>query len=132
MQGTDRAVVRDLLMMSRILEPRNSQVGELIQESAAAFSTSSTDLGHGDSINHKYPTADAIPFYRVAYRIPHSKRGEMDREMNKLLDGVIPEHTTSPWGDPRVVRREDRWVVPLRPQLPRPKSCQPGGPIPVM
>lgn len=104
--------------LSHVAEPDKSRLRELISEFGPAFSTSGTDIGHCEVIKHRVSTGDAAPVYRRAYRIPYSKRDEMERQVNELLDAEIIEHSTSPWGAPALlVEKPDgsyRFVVDYR------------------
>lgn len=98
-------------------EEKASLLG-LIDQHRDVFSSSRSDLGRCEAVKHRISTGEAAPVYRRAYRIPYSKREEMEEQVDQLLAKGIIEHSTSPWGAPALlVEKPDgsyRFVVDYR------------------
>uniref|UniRef100_H3A9F5 Gypsy retrotransposon integrase-like protein 1 n=1 Tax=Latimeria chalumnae TaxID=7897 RepID=H3A9F5_LATCH len=72
-----------------------TQVKQLFQKHAAAFTKGDTELGCTDLIKHKIPTDDDVPIQQRHRRIPPSQYQEVKSHIQKLLyQGIIEESST--------------------------------------
>lgn len=117
-RGIETLDVEKMFELSHIGSTERERIVALITKYSDAFALDNLDLGHCGVIKHRVPTQDAAPVYRRAYRIPYSKREEMERQVNELIGKGIVEHSTSPWGAPALlVEKPDgsfRFVVDYR------------------
>lgn len=108
----------DMFPLAHLTAGEREQVGQLLCKYRTAFASSRLDLGHCSTIKHRITTSEGAPVYRRAYRIPFSKRDEMQQQVEELLEKGIIEHSTSPWGSPALlVQKPDgsfRFVVDYR------------------
>lgn len=115
MDATD---IERLFDLGHVGPEERGRIVALISRYPDAFALTNLDLGHCGVIKHRIPTQKAAPVYRRAYRIPYSKREEMQRQVDELLEKGIIEHSTSPWGAPALlVEKPDgsfRFVVDYR------------------
>lgn len=108
----------NLFHLTHLPDSDRERVSQLLCKYRTAFALSRLDVGHCGSIKHRITTSDATPVYRRAYRIPFSKREEMQQQVEELIEKGIIEHSTSPWGSPALlVQKPDgsfRFVVDYR------------------
>lgn len=72
---------------------------------ASVFASSDDEVPGTDALEYKislrYP--DQKPIQQRAYRVPQSKRSEIDQHIDKLLDADIITPSASPWSSPVVL-----------------------------
>lgn len=74
----------------------------LLKRHINTFSKTKDDLGRANVIKHKINTGDAHPIKQQPRRLPLTKRDDVDREIQRLLDCGIIEASKSPWASPIV------------------------------
>ena len=74
----------------------------LLKTHINTFSKTKDDLGRTNAIKHKINTGDANPIKQQPRRLPLTKREDVDREFQRLLDCGIIEASKSPWASPIV------------------------------
>jgi hypothetical protein len=74
----------------------------LLKRHINTFSKTKDDLGRTNAIKHKINTGDANPIKQQPRRLPLTKREDVDREFQRLLDCGIIEASKSPWASPIV------------------------------
>ena len=90
-------------------ETQARAVRELLIEFSDIFSTSDTDIGCTNVIQHEICTKDAKPIRRHARRLPIHKQQEADKQIHDMLKMDIIEPSTSPWASPiTLVTRKDK------------------------
>ena len=84
------------------------QVKSILIKHKNTFSKTKNDLGRATAIRHKINTGTALPIKQQPRRLPFSKREEVDREIQRLLDCGLIEPSKSPWAAPIVlVKKKD-------------------------
>ncbi|XP_064479776.1 uncharacterized protein LOC135393209 [Ornithodoros turicata] len=112
-RGIEVVDVEKMFQLGHIESVKGDSLTALITKYSDAFALDNLDLGCCGVIKHRVPTQDAAPVYRRAYRIPYSKREEMERQVSQLMDKGIIEHSTSPWGAPVVDMASGYWQIQL-------------------
>ncbi|KAL4123449.1 hypothetical protein QTP88_015627 [Uroleucon formosanum] len=93
-------------------ELRVEQLNKEEQESVYNICAEYTDIFYleGDkltstsSIMHEIKTPiDNAPIYQRQYRLPHSQREEINKQINKMYDEGIIEPSNSPWNSPMLL-----------------------------
>jgi hypothetical protein len=61
------------------------------------------DFRSTNVVVHKIETGDATPIKKVPYKTPFALRGEMNRQVQKMLDKGVISASHSPWSSPVVL-----------------------------
>lgn len=64
-------------------------------------------LSSTTTLTHSIETTDPSPIFTKTYRYPKIHENEVNKQMTKMLDENIIQHSTSPWSSPV-------WVVPKK------------------
>ncbi|CAG2249075.1 unnamed protein product [Mytilus edulis] len=93
------SLLQDLKLRSSELlsEGQIDQLESLLKRHNQTFSKNKDDLGRATAIKHKIDTGNAKPVKQPPRRLPLTKRDEVDKEIQRLLDGKIIEPSKSPW-----------------------------------
>ncbi|CAG2219653.1 unnamed protein product [Mytilus edulis] len=93
------SLLQDLKLRSSELlnEGQIDQLESLLKRHIQTFSKNKDDLGRATAIKHKIDTGNAKPVKQPPRRLPLTKRDEVDKEIQRLLDGKIIEPSKSPW-----------------------------------
>ena len=83
-------------------EDQIKQLDSLLIRHDKTFSKSKYDLGTATAIKHKIDTGDARPIKQQPRRLPLTKRDDVNKEIQRLLDSGIIEPSKSPWASPIV------------------------------
>ena len=83
------------------------QIKALVDEFTDIFAKDSEDIGK-TSFTHKIKLTSEEPFKSKAYRIPHSQKIIVERELEKMLSIGVIKKSNSPWSSPVVlVKKKD-------------------------
>jgi hypothetical protein len=87
---------------------KKRQVEGLLLRYAHIFSKSDSDLGRIGIIKHQIPTANARPIKQPVRRVPVHLQGEVDKQIDQMLQDNIIQPSTSPWASGIVlVKKKD-------------------------
>lgn len=87
---------------------QKQKLQNLIIEYQNSFSTTSTDMGLTNLVEHKINTGNAPPIKQHPRRLPLAKMGEVEKEIEDMLDKGVIETSNSPWSSPIVlVKKKD-------------------------
>jgi hypothetical protein len=56
-----------------------------------------------DLVRHRIETGNAPPIRKAPYRVPHSLRGEMEEQVDNILNRGVIRESTSPWNAPAIL-----------------------------
>lgn len=76
---------------------------KLLTEFSDIFSKGPLDMGKTDIVNHKIDTGNSAPIRQPLRRVPFSKRKEVEKMVNEMLDQDVIEPSSSPWASPIVI-----------------------------
>ena len=111
---------RDVNMdVNSLTSAQKESLSQIIDEHADVFVGPDDKLGFCDIIEHEIHVEEGTkPFCQRAYRMAPKQQQAMQREINKMLEQGVIEHSTSPWGSPcfLVAKKsgEFRFVADLR------------------
>ena len=80
---------------------------ELLTSYVDVLALTTDDLGRTNKLRHHIDTGDAPPIRQSVRRIPPYRREEVRDLLNKMLDRVVIEPSSSPWASPIVLVRKD-------------------------
>ena len=81
----------------------NEQIIEM-HELLGSFGDVLTDVpGRTNLTEHTLEVTSEVPIRQKPYRLPHSVKAEVEKEIQQLLDMGIIEKSSSPWASPIVV-----------------------------
>jgi len=85
----------------------NVEEDKLILEFQHCFYMDKNDLTFTNAVRHKIETKDEIPIHTKSYRYPYCHKEEVQRQISKMLEQGIIQHSHSPWSSPI-------WIVPKK------------------
>ena len=104
--------------IGKLSNEEKQKVIELLRNYPHVFSQGPTDLGFTDKIVHKIETTNDKPVNKKSYRMEHSKREALEKEVKDLMDARVIQHSTSLYNAPvLLVRKKDgsfRLVIDYR------------------
>ena len=91
--------VIDLLKISttNLTQDQHQQAHRMLDHNKDIFSTSDTDIGHSNRVQHKIHLDDNTPFKQRHRRIPPSMIEEVRNHIQQLLAAGIIRRSESPW-----------------------------------
>ncbi|KAL7297218.1 hypothetical protein TKK_0009623 [Trichogramma kaykai] len=89
-------------------------IDSLLQEHSDRFYLEGDELPATNVVEHKITTVDDIPVNQKQYRLPHSLREEVKRQVDDLYKKGIIRHSLSPyssalWVVPKKARADGKW-----------------------
>lgn len=100
-------ILKENLRLDHLNEEEKQSIIDLTTQYNHLFFLPGDDLGHTHLVSHTIPTSDNIPTHTKQYRYPQVHRNEIQKQVNKLLDQDIIQHSTSPYNSPV-------WIVPKK------------------
>ncbi len=83
--------------LEEITDPRQKEkVSKLVNEFEIIFSKGDNDLGRTSLVSHEINTQGADPVYQRAYRVPYASQGELNRQLDAMIDNDLIEEANSP------------------------------------
>lgn len=76
---------------------QREKVSQLVSEFDTMFSKGDNDLGRTSLVSHEINTEGANPVYQRAYRVPYASQGELNRQLDVMIENDIIEEANSPW-----------------------------------
>lgn len=76
---------------------QREKVSQLVSEFDTIFSKGDNDLGRTSLVSHEINTEGANPVYQRAYRVPYASQGELNRQLDVMIENDIIEEANSPW-----------------------------------
>lgn len=76
---------------------QREKVSQLVSEFDTMFSKGDNDLGRTSLVSHEINTKGANPVYQRAYRVPYASQGELNRQLDVMIENDIIEEANSPW-----------------------------------
>ncbi|KAL7298553.1 hypothetical protein TKK_0008328 [Trichogramma kaykai] len=116
--------LRSIIDTSHLDTTELDSINSLLQEHSDRFYLEGDELPATNVVEHKITTVDDIPVNQKQYRLPHSLREEVKRQVDDLYKKGIIRHSRSPyssalWVVPKKARADGvpRWrvVVDFRP-----------------
>lgn len=84
------------------------KVTQLLNEFKHIFANNISQLGNCDIVQHQIHLTDDIPTRQKPYKVPYHLKGEMNKQINELLDAGIIEPSTSAYAAPvLLVKKSD-------------------------
>lgn len=87
------------------LNPEEFKImNNIIRENNDLFFLEGDTLTYTNAVSHSIPTfQDKAPINVRPYRLPESSRGEINKQVGKMLDDGIIQHSKSAWNSPLLV-----------------------------
>jgi hypothetical protein len=82
---------------------QTDKLAEVLIKHQSVFSKSPHDLGCTDLVEHAIVTGNAKPINQRPYRIPLSKKVEVEKEIKSMAERGIIQPSCSPWCSPIVM-----------------------------
>jgi hypothetical protein len=87
---------------------QHPEIASLLKDYEDVFSRDENDIGRTDLMKHRINTGNANPIRQPPRRAPITKRDEIDRQVENLLERGLIEESDSPWASPIVlVKKKD-------------------------
>lgn len=91
---------------TELTEEQSQQIHNLLLKHRGLFSTSNTDIGNCDKVEHVTELENEIPFKRKHRRIPPSMIEEVRKHLEELLAAGVIRRSNSPWASNIVLVRK--------------------------
>ena len=95
------------LRLAHLNEEERQKLIDLIRKYEEIFHLEEQKLTFTNAIKHKITTKDDIPVHSKSYRYPFCHKEEVQKQISKMLEQGIIQHSNSPWSSPV-------WVVPKK------------------
>lgn len=95
------------LRLNHMNEEEKSAIIKLVTKYSDIFHQEGMPLPFTNNVRHVIRTTDEFPVYTRNYRFPQAHLGELDRQMDELLQQGIVRDSQSPWNAPL-------WIVPKK------------------
>ncbi|KAL7289462.1 hypothetical protein TKK_0016653 [Trichogramma kaykai] len=99
--------LRSIIDTSHLDTTELDSINSLLQEHSDRFYLEGDELPATNVVEHKITTVDDIPVNQKQYRLPHSLREEVKRQVDDLYKKGIIRHSRSPYSSAL-------WVVPKK------------------
>ena len=99
--------VLNSLRTSHLNYEENKELLNLCSQYSDIFHLPDDKLSCTNALNHQIKTNSNIPINTKSYRFPQCHKEEVNKQINKMLDQDIIQHSISPWSSPI-------WVVPKK------------------
>lgn len=84
-----------------------TELYKIIIKHKKCFHNDSDKLTCTSAVTHAIHTVDQVPVFQKSYKYPYVYKDEVKRQISKLLDQGIIQHSSSPWSAPI-------WIVPKK------------------
>ena len=95
------------LRISHLNNDEQNRLLKLIPQHEEVFFIEGDKLTFTSAIKHRIKTKDDLPIHAKSYRYPFCHREEVQRQISKMLEQGIIQHSSSPWTSPV-------WIVPKK------------------
>lgn len=95
------------LRISHLNSEERAKLLKLVHKHEDVFFVEGEELTFTNAIKHKIKTKDDLPIHAKSYRYPFCHREEVQRQISKMLEQGIIQHSSSPWTSPV-------WIVPKK------------------
>jgi len=94
-------------------KPQKEKLISLLYTTRDLFTFDICQLPRSDLMKHCIDTGDATLIRQRAYRHSPQARKELDRQIDRLIEGDITEESDSPWGNPVVLVKKSNNTLRL-------------------
>lgn len=102
-----RPPIQNLIRIDHLNSEERPRIVQLCKKFHDVFYYENCDLSFSNTVKHHIRTTDESPVYVKSYRHPYFMRDEIQRHVQKLLEGKIIRPSISPYSAPV-------WVVPKK------------------
>ena len=108
--GTEKQMLEDMVKGAEVSESEREGLRAHLRRNQDVFSLRG-EIGCTPLIEHKIYTMDHYPIRQQPRRVPHHLLGEVDRQLDEMLDQGLIQESNSPWASPVVLAKKKNGEV---------------------
>ena len=108
--GSEMQMLEDMVKGSEVSGDERVSLRAHLRRNRDVFSLKG-EIGCTPMVEHKIYTLDHHPIRQQPRRVPHHLLGEVDRQLDEMLDQGLIQESTSPWASPVVLAKKKNGEV---------------------